>query len=369
VARTLVLLDDRQQLLGDQLEMAAAFETGSLRHDLLAGVELRSLEDRFTQEVGLLPPIDLLEPVETASPPIVTVPPLGQAGDSSAIVVAPYVVDRVRVSTKVQAFLGARLDVLDYDDPQNATQREATRLNPLLGLTVSPSETLALHASWGTASAPPSTQVVGPREPEESRQVEVGARLTFPGGKGFAGLSLYDLRRDNIAIPDSTGLARQSGDQRSRGIELDLAAEPARGLGVHATYAFTDATLTSFTEIVPLFPPDFAVVDRSGNGAPFAPRHLLGLWTSVRLLDGLGLGLGLRHVSEQFIAEDNRHTIEGYTTFDVAVSCEVGRLGLRLHLKNLTGTEYETRGFGSSAAIPARPFEALARVELRLGAR
>ncbi len=79
VARSLVLLDDRQRLLGNQLELSAAFGTGSVRHDLLVGVELRSLKDTFTQDVALLAPLDLLEPVESGAPPV-PLPPFRQAG-------------------------------------------------------------------------------------------------------------------------------------------------------------------------------------------------------------------------------------------------------------------------------------------------
>ena len=366
VPRSLVLLDDRQQFLGNQLEMLAAFRTGSLAHELLAGVELRRSTDRFTQDVGLLPAIDLIEPQETAVEPIVTIPQLGQSGDARALVLAPYVVDRVRVVPRVQAYLGARLDVLDYEDPETATARADTMWNPLLGAVYSPVETLALHASWGTASAAPSTQIVGLREPESSRQAELGAKITFLGGKGFAGLSIYDLRRENIAIPDSTGFQRQLGNQRSRGIELDLSAQPAPGWSTHATFAFTDAILTEFSELVPLAPPEFVVVDRSGNRAAFAPKQLLGLWVS-RSIGRLGVALGLRHVGEQFVSEDNRHAISPWTTLDAALSYDLGRARLRVHLKNLTDTEYATRGFGAASAIPARPFELLCRVELGFG--
>ncbi len=369
VARTLVLLDDRQRLFGDQLELGASFTTGPVKHDLLAGFEIRSSKDRFTQDVAFLPPIDLLAPVETAQPPFTTVPYLAQEGDSTALVLAPYLVDRLRFSPRLQAFVGARLDVLDYEDPPNATERDDTRFNPMLGLTFSPTTDLALHASWGTASAPPSTQVVGPREPEESWQAEVGAKLALAGGKASAGLAVYQLERDNIAIPDSTGLSRQTGDQRSRGVEVDLSVKPSPGWVTTASYAYTDAELTSFSELVPLQPPDFVVIDRSGNRAPFAPRHLFSLWTSKRFDGGLGVALGLRALSDQFVAEDNRYSIAGYATLDAMVSYEVRRLRLRLNLRNLTGTEYATRGFGSVSAIPARPFEASLRAELGFGRR
>lgn len=369
VARTLVLLDDRQRLLGNQLELGASFETGPVRHDLLAGFEVRSQKDTFTQDVALLPFIDLLEPVETARPPFATVPPLGQKGDARALTLAPYLVDRLRLSPRWQALVGARLDVLDYEDPESATERDDTRVNPMLGLTFSPTSDLALHASWGTGSAPPSTQVVGPREPEESWQAEVGAKLALPGGKATAGLALYHLERSNIAIPDSTGFTRQQGDQRSRGIELDLSVQAVPGWVTTASYAFTDAELTRFAETVPLQPPDFLVVDRSGNRAPFAPRHVLSVWTSRRFDGGLGVALGLRALSEQWIAEDNRYAIDGYATLDAMVSWERRRLRFAVNLRNLTGTEYATRGFGAVSAIPARPFEVHARVDVSLGGR
>ncbi len=368
VARSLVLLDDRQRLLGNQLELAAAFDTGSVRHDLLVGLEIQSLKDRFTQDVALLAPLDLLEPVEPGGPPI-PLPPLGQVGDSRSLVVAPYLIDRLQFSPKVQAFVGARLDSLDYEDPPNETERDYTRVNPLLGVVYSPTDAVGLHASWGTASAPPSTQVVGQRDPEKSRQAELGAKLSFLGGKGFAGVSAYDLRRENIAIPDSSGITRQSGDQRSRGVELDLTLQPARGWSAQGSYAFTDAILTSFSEIVPLQFPDFVVVDRSGNSAAFAPRHLFALWVSKHFGSGLGLALGVRHVSEQFTAAGNRATIDPYTTLDASVSYERKSWGLRVHFRNITDTEYETRGFGSASAIPARPFEVRARLQFGFGRR
>ena len=40
-----------------------------------------------------------------------------------------------------------------------------------------------------------------------------------------------------------------------------------------------------------------------------------------------------------------------------------------VNLKNITGTEYATRGFGGVSAIPARPFEILGRIDVRVGSR
>jgi TonB-dependent siderophore receptor len=369
VVRTLVLLDDKQRLLGDQLELNSSFKTGPVGHDVLAGVELVRLTDRFVQDVALLDPLNLLDPVEPPqSQTPVPIPAFGLAGDSRSLVFAPYIVDRLALSKKWQAFVGARLDTLDYEDEATGTSRDDTKLSPLLGLVFSPTSALSLHASGGTAFAPPSTQVVGPREPETSRQAEVGAKLQFLGGKAFLGVSGYALQRENIAIPDSSGLLTQAGDQRSRGVEVDFSAEPAQGLVTYANYAFTDAELTRFAEAV-ITPVGPVLFDRSGNTPAFVPRHLVNVWVSKELRNGLGAAAGLRALSEQFVGEDNRYTIPGYATLDAAVFYKTSRARLSVNLKNITGTDYATRGFGGVSAIPARPFECVARVELRFGAR
>jgi outer membrane receptor protein involved in Fe transport len=239
------------------------------------------------------------------------------------------------------------------------------------GLLFSPKSDLSFYVSAGTAFAPPSTQVIGPRDPEESWQVEAGAKIGFLSGKGLATVAVYNLERDNIAIPDSTGFTSQQGDERSQGFELELSAEPSKGWVAYASYAYNDAELTSFNEIVRTGqgPTDFIVVDRSGNRGPLAPRHIGNLWTSRQFASGLGLAAGLRFVSSQFIAEDNRFQIDDYVTVDAIVSYRIGKVRAAVNLKNLTGTEYASRGFGNVSAIPARPFEVLGRIELGFGSR
>ena len=371
VARSLVLLDDRQKLPGQP-----ARAERHLRHRPRAPRppgRLRAPEPEGPLHPGRGP----AAPRSTCStrwrppqPPIVTIPPFAQAGDSRAFVVAPYVVDRLRFSPKVQAFVGARLDVLDYEDPLNETERDDTRVNPLLGLTWSPVEDLSLHASWGTASAPPSTQVVGPRDPEESRQAELGGKLTFLDGRGFAGLAVYELRRENIAIPDSTGVTRQDGDQRSRGVELDLTVEPARGWSVQGGYAFTDSDAHPLLRDRAASAPGLRGRRPLGEHRPLRPASPLRPLGVEALRHGTRPGRGPAprgrpvHRPRQPGRDRRLHHARRAPSRTTR-----SRWGLRVHLRNITDTEYETRGFGSASAIPARPFEVRAQLVLGFGER
>ncbi|HEY7409892.1 MAG TPA: TonB-dependent siderophore receptor [Vicinamibacteria bacterium] len=368
VIRNLVSLEDRQRLLGNQLELTAGFRTGPVGHDLVFGLETSRLADTFVQDVALLGPVDMLAPVEDPNaPPPVTLPAFGQAGDGRAVVIAPYLVDRLALSSKWQAFAGARLDHIDFEDLPRS-DRADTQFSPVLGLVFSPTGDVALHASAGTGFAPPSTQVAGEREPETSRQVEAGLKVKLLAGKAFVGAAGYAIERENIAIPDGSGLLSQAGDQRSRGFEVDLSAELSPGLISYASYAFTDAELTSFAELV-LTPVGPMLLERSGNTPPFAPRHMANVWLSKEFTGGLGLAAGVRALSSQFVAEDNRYSIGGYATLDGLVSYRIGRARLAVNLKNITGTDYATRGFGGVAAIPGRPFEILGRIDVGFGQR
>ena len=212
--------------------------------------------------------------------------------------------------------------------------------------------------------------MIGKREPEESQQTEAGMKANLWGGKAQATLAVYELERENVAIPDRTGITRQTGTQRSRGVELELAAEPLPRLRTFFSYAYTDAELTRFAETVfvgfnPL--PVFATIDRSGNRPAFAPEQIANLWLSWRFGNGLGTGLGGRYLSGQFIAEDNAFELDDTLTLDAALFYDRSDWSLSLHFDNLTEEEYFTRGFGSTSVIPAPGFTVQGNLAYRFG--
>ena len=357
--RSLLLLDDRQKVLGDQLEFVFAFSAGRTRHTLLAGLELMQWKDMFTLDVAVLPNIDLYEPVETATLPFFVVPGQSRGADATSGVVAPYVVDRIVFSDFFQAYAGGRFDRITYEDPVTATAREYHEWSPMAGVVLSPKDDLSFYASAGRAFAPPSSLVAGPRDVEASTQFELGAKRYLVDKTLHATAAFFDLRKYGIGIPDATGVTRQDGDQRSRGMELELMARPVGSCHVFLSYAFSEAELTRFTEMVPVPTATgvtFRHVDRSGNRPAFSPRHILNLWTALASGNGLELGMGARYVASQFIAEDNQYEIRGVLTLDASISYTYKQATIRLNARNLTGRKYETRGFGAMSVIPAQPF-------------
>jgi len=387
VIRFQTTLVDAQQFLGNQLEALIETNTGALHHSLLAGLEVKHLSDDF--DIGIVPPsdpampfvpgiptIDLFDPVETA----VQLDPFPfLVGESRSLVVAPYVVDQLELSPEVRVSLGARYDWTSRDDERTATNpplaesvsRDDGDLSPMLGVVYTPTASLSLYGNAAESFAPAGVRVFGELDPEESRGYEVGAKKTFLDDAIRTTFSLYQIDRENVAIPDDNGVTQQAGDQRSRGFEIELAAEPRLRLRTFLTYAYTDAELVRFTErtIVGFDPgtgqPIYGTVDRSGNTPAFVPEHLLSAWVSQGFAGGFGVGGGVRWFTDQFIAEDNQTEIDGALVLDATVSYDFRHCRLALHLKNLTDEEYEVRGFGSTSVIPADPFTAWVGFEFR----
>jgi TonB-dependent siderophore receptor len=367
VLRSLVRLEDRQAFFGNQLELIFSTKTGAIEHHVLAGLELERLGDDYQLDVALLPSIDLLDPVETAREPLFFLPDQSAAGDSRAWVVAPYLIDQLELGSALRVLLGARFDAIDFEDAVNAADRTHHEPSPLIGATYSPRPGLFLYANAGRSFAPPSPRVVGPLEPEAGRQIELGAHQELLDGRLRTTLAVFQLERDNIAIPDDNGFTQQAGDQRARGFELELGGELAPRLRGFLAYAYTDSVLTNFTErvVVGFFPPTAVTIDRSGNRSAFAPRHLLNLWFHREFDSGWSLGAGARYVSGQFIAEDNAFELDDYWRFDAAVGYGRDSWRWRVNLKNLTDADYELRGFGSAAITPAAPFALALALEVR----
>ncbi len=363
ILRSLVLLDDRQKVLGNQFEFLSTFRTGHVEHTLLTGLELMQWKDKFTLDVAALPNIDVFNPVETASTsqPHFIIPGQSQGADSKSLVVAPYVVNRIVFCPCYEAFVGVRYDRIDYNDPLTSTSRDYNKLSPMAGMVFSLKEDLSFYANVGKAFAPPSSLVAGPRETEESFQMEVGAKKFLVDDRLHASLAVYHLAKSNIGIPDATGVTQQDGDQRSRGVEAEVMMRPVRNWHTFLSYSFSNATLTRFAEFVPVFTQTgitYQLMDRSGNRAAFSPRHIFNVWTARGFDNGLEFGIGARYVTNQFIAADNQFQIGDVLTLDASASYTYRQMKFRINAKNLTNREYETQGSlgAPTSVIPANPF-------------
>jgi len=366
--RTLLELDDRQDVTGNQFEAIFSFDTGPVRHSLLTGLELARYADAFTLDVNLLAPVDLFDPVEPPGSEPIPLPGAGFAGDSRSNIVAPYVIDQIEIGKFVNVLVGGRVDNIDFKDTVNARSRNDTEFSPMVGVLAAVNDELSIYANFSRSFAPPSPRVIGELVPERGTQIEAGVKKRFGALNAETTFAVYQLERDNIPIPDDTGFTQQTGNQRSRGFEIDFAAQPSSRSRAFFSYAFNDSELTNFSEsvLVSVAPPTVVVFDRSGNDPAFAPKHILNFWLSHDFDSRWGIGGGGRYLGSQFIAEDNVFALDGVLTFDAMIFYRIGATQLRLNVKNLTDRQYFLRGFGGTSVIPAPPIAAFFSVNVQM---
>lgn len=334
-------------------ELFGKFNTGSLRHNLLFGVEYSHLDYPGKAFSTAIDPINIFNPRYGARP----------TGELSLNyfetygndVFSIYVQDLIEVLPNLKIAAGVRFDSSEgfYEDLQTNTiinEVSDSQFSPRLGIVYQPSDTTTLYASWSNSFTP---QIFGRNssgvafKPVTSEQLEVGIRQEFFDRRLLAGLALYQITRQNVATidPNSNDFFDriQTGEQRSRGIELDISGEISPGWKIIATYAYTDAVVTKDNAI--------PVGDRLGG----VPYNSASLWTTYEIqkgnLQGFGGGLGLVYVGDRPDAIPNTFTVPSYLRTDAALFYRREQLEARLNFKNVFDLKYfDTNNFGSLSA-------------------
>ncbi|WP_414623923.1 TonB-dependent siderophore receptor [Calothrix sp. CCY 0018] len=352
---------NRQYVVGDsdtnnltfRNELFGKFNTGSLRHNLLFGVEYSHLDYPGKSFSTAIDPINIFNPRYGARPTgELSLDYFETYGND---VFSIYVQDLIEVLPNLKIAAGVRFDSSKgfYEDLQtNTTINEVSdsQFSPRLGIVYQPSDTTTLYASFSNSFTP---QIFGRNtsgeafKPITSEQLEVGIRQEFFDRRLLAGLALYQITRQNVSTTDPNSddfFDRiQTGEQRSRGIELDISGEISPGWKIIATYAYTDAVVTK-DNVIP-------VGDRLGG----VPYNSASLWTTYEIqkgnLQGFGGGLGLVYVGDRPDAIPNTFTVPSYLRTDAALFYRREQLEARLNFKNVFDLKYfDTNNFGSLSA-------------------
>lgn len=226
---------------------------------------------------------------------------------------------------------------------------EDTAVTPRLGVTLLPGNGFALFANWGRSFNPEtSTRPLVDRAialPSLGEQFEAGAKWESANGLLRASASWFRITKTNVRVaePAPSPADRQSGEQRSQGVELDLALQPVKGLAFEAAYAFTDAEVTA----------DRTLLGRQLNQVP---RHAASLWARGDISRRLGLGFGATIVDARFIDPANGFRLPGYARLDTAVYWQpVDALQLQINLINIGNERYFENGNTNNNFYPGQP--------------
>jgi iron complex outermembrane receptor protein len=246
---------------------------------------------------------------------------------------------QVTAFQRVHTLSGLRLGTVDIDfhDARSGAHARTSefRALPRVGAVFDLTDDLSLFAGYSEGMrGQPFVNFSGNPMPELSRQMEAGLKFDF-SAKLSGQIAVYQIERRRIAVRDPGDAlfrTRAAGQQRSRGIDLDLVWEPLPGLGVLASYAHTEARFTDDLAGVP-----------EGNWLPQVPKDAGRFWLSYRfqrpMWEGLNLGAGIYLRSGAYLSNNNRFKTDATYSVDCAAAYETGRFKLAATVKNLSGAE------------------------------
>ncbi|BAV63092.1 TonB-dependent siderophore receptor [Sphingobium cloacae] len=326
--------------IGTDNAMTGEFRTGALSHTVLFGLDYIR---RTTNVLSIDAPasgIDLYDPVYGQSiAPVYGAPfQTRQTNHQTGL----YFQDQIRSGGWVLTIGGrqdwARQRTLNIGTGVLTKQKDKA-FSGRAGLTYIFPNGLAPYASYSESFLPVSgttspARGSAPFNPEVAKQWEIGLKFQPEGSPNLVTISLFDLRRQNVSTvdPDDTRYTVQTGEQRSRGVEIETTVKIADRLNVIAAYTYNEVETTKDN-------PNAAGVDYVGMSPARVPRHLASLWADYSqregVFKGVRIGMGARYVGPTYGNALNTFKVPGFTLVDAAFNYDLGEASPALSGWNL----------------------------------
>ncbi|HJW55369.1 MAG TPA: TonB-dependent receptor [Burkholderiaceae bacterium] len=266
----------------------------------------------------------------------------------------------------------------------------ARAVTPQYGVLYKLTPELSAFASYAESFVPGS-QILNnpdgtskPAAPTQGAGYDVGLKADLFGGRVSGTLSFFDIRNRNVvndlAMTNSSGSVVisnvQSGEQRSRGVELNTTITVKDNWQAYLSYSYMNARITEFSgrdaEILAQDPSTLDAAGRTNyknvklfHNAPLqmSAPHMANLWTRYNFtqdgLRGAYVAGGVNYVYDQTILPDGpKSSHQTYALVNAAVGYEWTRHGQKMRLdfmgKNLTNEHYRP-----SQSTRSRPREFL----------
>jgi len=257
-----------------------------------------------------------------------------------------YLSDVLNITDRLLAMLSLRVDhfenngTLNVATGINAGMYKQTALSPKFGLVYQVvKERLSLFGNYMNGfNNQTGTDIDGKTfNPEQANQTEGGIKADLFNHKFTGSVSYYDIKvKDILRLnPNNSDFSIQDGTQRSKGVELEIVANPVAGLSIIAGYAYNDSKYTKIDATLLGLRP-------AGSG----PAKLANFWLSYRFIDGflkgIGAGAGGNYGSSAFQTNTSsaKVIIPSYTTFDASLFFERKNYRVSLKGNNLTDEKY-----------------------------
>lgn len=340
------------------------------RHTVLTGVDLSGEQSDLSNAIrgpqgtagGLVPALSLLAPVYgrsgAANYNLAALRPTLTSSSSDRFGV--YLQEQFEVVDGVLLIAGARRDEFRDENRLNGQSFKDADWSFRGGAIYKPREDVSLYASYSQSFEPQtvanqSPAAGGPFPPVTGDQYEAGVKTRLAGGRLQANAAVYQIERSNLlqvdpSRPPVNGVNQLGllGGVRSRGFEVDVAADLTPNWVLTFNYGYNDAKVTATSPRSTL---TNAVGDRFAN----APKHDLGAWTRYQVpAIRTAFALGAEYVSRRVSLDGQQ--VRPYAIADASIIHDLGPVRLLLRIDNIFDKEYAASGFvARTGHFPGEP--------------
>jgi len=332
-----------QGVIDNQLE--SRFEVGPTFHVALFGLDYSHSVDTFSYHSAAVDPLDINNVVYTGA----TVPEPYQRTEQTLQQAGAYVQDQITVYDNWILTLGGRFSYVRQETEDRFTHTSETKNDNAFtgraGLTYLFDNGVSPYVSYTQGCTPQNgtTRQGETFVPEESEQYEIGVKYAPKNFNALFTVAAFQVTKTNVVTvdPDDINSSIQTGEIRTRGIELEAKTTLAEGLDLTASYTFLDAEVTESND------------EDLGKRPVIVPEHAAAAWLNYTfqdgLLEGLGIGGGLRYVGPTYNDLANESENSSYLLVDAALSYDLNEnFSFQVNANNLFDREYITTcAFGS----------------------
>lgn len=433
--RGLTRLDASENIFGNQLSLQGTFKTGKIKHQIFTGADFEdAMAPNYT--FGFYDPTknpaDLITTESTAinilnydyntqSRNVPYDSRITQLATTFTQRFGVYAQDLISINDYIKVLAGIRWSwqqnyvtttketiekiknvntiTTSYQKakPDEGAKTINTAFSPKGGIVIQPNKTTSLFASYSNSFTTNTGTTVDlkPLEPSIIDQYEVGIKKDFMKGLITTNITAYIIENNNLAqtaafgsdgvTPNvNTNLKELVGGTKGKGIEIDINANPIKGLNILAGYSFNETKITKTSGT------SGSLIE--GDLLTRTPKHTANFSVFYKIQEGFFKGITIGGVAnyigdriggwnDRYVWTENKPTtnpktytitiedrdipLKGYTTVDVSVGYDWKKISLLCKVSNITN-ELNYTVHENYSVNPIAPTQVMAILKYKL---
>ncbi len=365
VPRSFYLAEGASDQAAIDLRTRINFDTGSLNHEILAGVHYQEVdvEDatsyNYAMGYNFLPDpttwdtrywLNLYEPVYGNVPEAGELLPLFESPTSTTTDSGIYINDHIVVANW-HLTLGVRFD--DAETDTGTTTQKDDEVSTSFGLLYEFENGFSPYLSYAESFEPVAgtdTITGDALKPTEGEQWEAGIKYLHAGSGSYLTAAVFDIEQSNLSNPNGlpNATSQQEGVAEVQGVELE---------GVLVLNDFFVEVAASHLD----------TENPDGYRLASVPDDQASVWLGYRpdgQLAGFRAGGGLRYIGASWDGIDTLKT-PSFTLADLMIGYQTGSWDLALNVRNLADKKYYATCLSRGDCFPGERRTVVGRVAYR----